>query len=92
MAVKKNCKAPLNLERLMNLGVTTFTAIYLARRMQISMSQVRQMIHLGICNDTVRVAIEIGKYGRESTLYECVHWRRYWMSRPWRPLDGELAA
>lgn len=92
MATKKDAKAPVNLDRLMNLGITTFTAEELTHKMQIPMAEVRQMIYLGICDDKLRVAIEMGKYGRLTTLYECVHWRRYWMSRPWRLVNGELAA
>jgi hypothetical protein len=92
MAVKKNCKAPMNLEKLMGLGITTFTADDLVYKMHIPMSEVRQMICLGQHKESIRIAIELGKYGREKTLYECIHWRRYWMSRPWRPVNGELAA
>lgn len=92
MPKKTETKAPSNLERLMNLGITTFTADELTHKMHIPMNEVRLMIYLGIQTDRLRVAIEMGKYGRENTLYECVHWRRYWMSRPWRRLDGELAA
>ena len=92
MAKKPETKAPMNLERLMGMGLVTFTAEELVRKMHIPMNEVRLMIYLGIQTDRLRVAIEMGKYGRENPLYECVNWRREWISQPWRGSDGELAA
>ena len=92
MAKKPETKAPKNLERLMGMGLVTFTAEELVRRMHIPMNEVRLMIYLGVQHEKLRVAIEMGKYGRDNTLYECVTWRREWMSKPWRVSNGELAA
>ena len=92
MAKKPETKAPRNLERFMTMGIVTFTAEELVRRMHIPMNEVRLMIYLGMETDKLRVAIKQGKHGRETTLYECVTWRRQWMSKPWRASDGELAA
>lgn len=92
MARKKETKAPQNLDRLMGMGLVTFTAEELVHKMQIPMSEVRLMIYLGIQQERLRVAIEMGKYGRDRNLYECVTWRREWMSKPWRSSDGQFAA
>jgi len=92
MARKKETKAPQNLDRLMGMGLVTFTADELVQRMHIPMSEVRLMIYLGVQQEKLRIAIEMGRHGRENTLYECVTWRREWMSKPWRSADGELAA
>ncbi len=92
MAKKPETKAPQNLERLMGMGLISFTAEELVHKMQIPMSEVRLMIYLGVQQEKIRVAIEMGKYGRDRALYECVTWRREWMSKPWRPTNGELAA
>lgn len=92
MPKKSEIKAPRNLERLMGMGLVTFTAEELVHKMHIPMSEVRLMIHLGIQQDKLRVAIEMGRHGRENALYECVTWRRKWISKLWRPADGELAA
>jgi hypothetical protein len=56
------------------------------------MNEVRLMIYFGMETDKLRVAIKQGKHGRETSLYECVTWRREWMSKPWRASDGEFAA
>lgn len=92
MNKKPETKAPSNLERLMGMRITTFTAEDLVHKMHIPMVEVRQMIYLGVQTDRLRVAIEQGRYGRTTTLYESVTWRREWMSKPWRVSDGELAA
>ncbi len=92
MARKTETKAPRNLERLMSMGIVTFTAEELVRRMHIPMNEVRLMIYFGIETDRLRVAIKQGNHGRATTLYECVTWRREWMSKPWRVGDGEFAA
>jgi len=92
MAKKPETKAPQNLERLMGMGLISFTAEELVHKMQIPMSEVRLMIYLGVQQEKIRVAIEMGKHGRDRALYECVTWRREWMSKPWRPTNGELAA
>ena len=92
MTKKTETKAPRNLERLMTMGIVTFTAEELVRRMHIPMNEVRLMIYFGMETDRLRVAIKQGRHGRETTLYECVSWRRQWMSKPWRASDGEFAA
>lgn len=76
----------------MGIGLVSFTAEELVHKMHIPMNEVRLMIYLGVQTDKLRVAIGVGKYGRETTLYECVTWRRRWISKPWRAGDGELAA
>ena len=90
MSKKAETKAPRNLERLMGMGLVTFTAEELTHKMQIPMSEVRLMIYLGIQEEKLRVAMQMGRFGRENTLYECVTWRRQWTSKPWRPSNGQL--
>ena len=90
LAKRPEIRAPQNLERLMGMGLVTFTAEELTQKMQIPLSEVRLMIHLGIQQEKLRVAMALGRFGRANTLYECVTWRRQWMSKPWRPSNGQL--
>ena len=95
MAATKSARSPINCQRLLKCGITTFTIDDIAEKLDIPRRDAFEAIRLGVTNEVLRPVESASNANGVVSQYENPRWRRYWLTKSWvsfdpRDLEGEL--
>lgn len=76
--------APKLLDKLLSIGVSSFTVLDAARLLETTEARAKATIIYGEQIEKVRVARKEDRPAGRRQLYEVASWRTQWITKPWR--------